>query len=91
MNWSNTKKWAKEHGYSCLREKNIDPSHQNEYDYYWSKEDDVNATGLATSVSKLATQIYNHMTNDIHVAYQEQYKISQSQQDINHIEVSGQW
>lgn len=91
MNWSNIKKWAKDQGYSCLREKNIEPSHQNEYDYYWGKVDDASVSGLAISVSKLATQIYNHITNDSHLEYQEQYRILQSKQDIDHNGISQQW
>jgi hypothetical protein len=91
MNWSNIKKWAKDMGYSCLREKNADINAINEYDYYWGKIDDPNTSGLATSVSKLATQIFNHMTNDEYSEYQRQHKESLSKKDIDHNGLSTQW
>lgn len=91
MNWSNIKKWAKDQGYSSFRERTTDPNNQNEYDYYWEKIDDPNASGLAISVSKLATQIYNHITDDAHVEHQEKYKMLQSKQDIDHNGISQQW
>ena len=72
MQWSLVKSWAKQHGYTSFREKTKDQD--NQYDYYWGKEEDPSVTGLAISVSKLATQIYNHMTNDQHHEYQLNYK-----------------
>lgn len=89
MLWSHIKSWAKDNGYSSFREK-IN-GQDNQYDYYWGKEDDPAVTGLATSVSKLATQIYNHMTYNQHIEYQLTYKQSLSQQDIDHNELSTQW
>lgn len=71
MLWSNIKSWAKNNGYSCLREKT--QGDKNEYNYFWSKDNDPNGTGLAVSVSALATQIYNHMTNDQFIEHQNNY------------------
>lgn len=89
MQWSMIKSWAKDRGYETFREKTIDKD--NQYDYYWGKIDDPCVTGMAISVSKLATQIYNHMTDNIHVEYQETYQLEQSKQDIDHNGLSAQW
>jgi hypothetical protein len=89
MLWSLAKSWAKEQGYISFREKTNDK--ENQYDYYWGKEDNPTVTGLATSVSKLTTQIYNHMTSNQHLEYQIQYKESLSKTDINHNGLSAQW
>lgn len=91
MLWSHIKSWAKDNGYTSFREKTTDPNNPNEYDYYWGKTDDPAVTGMTTSVSKLATTIYNHITNDAHVAYQKEYKEKQSQADIDHNELSSNW
>lgn len=74
MQWSLIKSWAKDHGYTTFREKTDRLDNHNEYDYYWGKEDDPSATGIAISVSKLATEIYNHMTNYEFVEYQKEYQ-----------------
>lgn len=74
MQWSLIKTWAKEHGYTSFREKTKDPNNPNNYDYYWGKENDPSVTGMTNSVSKLATDIYNHMTDYKWLDYQEEYK-----------------
>lgn len=89
MQWSLVKSWAKGYGYTSFREKT--QGQDNQYDYYWAKEDDPAITGLATSVSKLATQIYNHITDNKHIDYQKEYKQLLSTQDIDHNGLSGQW
>ena len=89
MLWSHIKSWAKEHGYSSFREK-VD-GQENQYDYYWAKENDVSVTGLATSVSKLATQIYNDLTNNQYVEYQTEYKNKLAHTDIDHNGLSTNW
>lgn len=65
------KSWAKTWGYSIIKEKD---DSINGASYYWCKNDDPNATGVALSVSKVATAIYNHMTNDKYVEHQKQYQ-----------------
>jgi len=65
--------WAKERGYSIIKQKD---NSINGASYYWCKDSDVNVTGVAQSVSKVATAIYNHITNYKWVEYQQQYKIN---------------
>lgn len=89
MQWTLIKNWAKEHGYESFREKTTSPDNPNDYDYYWGKIDDPTVSGMAISVSKLATEIYNHMTDYIHVEYQEQYRKEQSEKDIEHEQLYG--
>ena len=74
MKWSLIKKWAKEKGYSCVREKTTNSANPNEYDYYWTSDNDVTVSGLAFSVSNLATDVYNHITNNKHLEYQKKVK-----------------
>lgn len=78
------KSWAKDNGYTSFREKTTDQNNPNEYDYYWGKTDDPTATGVAISVSKLATEIYNHMTDNKFIGHQKTYKEQLSTQDINY-------
>lgn len=82
MTWTEIKKWAKEKGYKADREK-IEDSEKS-YNYTWLKLDDPSISGTATSVSKVATAIYNHLSNNQHVEYQEQYRIKLSETDIDH-------
>ncbi len=86
MMWKEIKTWAKNHGYDSFREKSKDEDH--EYDYYWAKVDDINATGLAVSVSKLATQIYNHITDNKHKDYQDKYQLTKNNEDIDHAQIT---
>jgi hypothetical protein len=65
------KSWAKIWGYSIIKEKD---DSVNGASYYWCKNDDPNITGVALSVSKVATAIYNHMTNDKYIEHQKQYQ-----------------
>ena len=74
MLWTTVRSWAKQHGYSSFREK-IEGT-ENRYDYYWSKENDPSVTGLSSSVSKLATDIYNHITDNKFVDYQAAYELN---------------
>jgi len=77
MLWTQVKSWAKDHGYSSFREKV--KNEDNKYDYYWTKEDDPTVTGLSISVSKLAKDIYNHITNNAHIKYQEEYSFNKEE------------
>ena len=69
MLWKEIKSWAKSKGYETLKDK-------DDNQYYWAKldSDDPNASGVAGSVSKLATAIFNHMTDNKWVEHQKQYK-----------------
>jgi len=68
------KTWAKNWGYSIIKEKD---DSLNGASYYWCKDTDPTATGVALSVSKVATAIYNHMTNDKWLDHQKEYKENQ--------------
>jgi hypothetical protein len=64
------KSWAKTWGYSIIKEKD---DTINGASYYWCKDSDPNVTGVSLSVSKLATAIYNDMTENKWVEHQKQY------------------
>jgi hypothetical protein len=80
MLWKEVKSWAKDKGYKADRTK-VEGS-TNTYHYTWIKIDDTSISGEAGSVSKLAFAIYNHMTDNIHVEYQESYQ--QNIEDVIH-------
>lgn len=84
MKWTSVKTWAKYHGYTTFREKTDRVDNPNEYDYYWGKTDDPAVTGCSISVSNLAKDIYNHITDNKFVEHQQQYRDSLSTQDIKH-------
>lgn len=67
---SEVKRWAKSQGYEIIKEKD---ESVNGASYYWAKQDDVLATGVALSVTKVATAIFNHMTNDKWTEHQKQF------------------
>jgi len=69
MLWKEIRSWAKNKGYDTIKDK-------DDGKYYWAKldSDDPNASGVAGSVSKLATQIYNHLTDNKWVEYQKEYQ-----------------
>jgi hypothetical protein len=69
MLWKEVRSWAKKFGYETIKDK-------EDNQYYWAKLDpnDVNASGVAPSVSKLARVIYNHLTENKWVEHQEEYK-----------------
>lgn len=69
MLWTEIKKWAKDKGYETLKEKDGDIT-----SYYWAKLDVPEASGVSKSVSKLAFDIYNHMTDNKWTEYQKEYK-----------------
>ena len=65
---SEIKKWAKEKGYEVIKDK-------EDGLYYWAKLDaGPEASGVAKSVSKVATAIFNHMTEDKWVEHQTKFK-----------------
>lgn len=64
------KTWARRWGYSIIKEKD---DSINGASYYWCKEDDPNVTGVALSVSKVATAIYNHMSDNKFVEHQKTF------------------
>ena len=82
MKWTVIKSWAKEQGYKITREKSGDED--NPYIYTWSKMDDEKVHGVTNSLSKVATVIYNHMTNNAHLAYQQKYAALKAKEEITY-------
>ena len=80
MKITEIKSWAKTWGYSIIKEKD---DSENGASYYWAKNDDNNATGVAPSVSKVAAAIFNHMTENKWVEHQQQYKETNEPSTIN--------
>lgn len=76
MLWKEIKTWAKSKGYETVKDK-------EDNQYYWAKLDsnDPTASGVAGSVSKLATAIFNHMTNNKWVEHQNSYKQQKEAED----------
>ena len=69
--FAEVKKWAKEQGFQVVKEKD---DSVNGASYYWMKIDDTAVSGVSLSVSKLATAIFNNLTDNKWVEHQEQYK-----------------
>lgn len=69
MLWKEIKTWAKDRGYSVIKDK-------DDGKYYWAKLDSGNPNdcGVASSVSKVATAIFNHLTNGKWIDHQVQYQ-----------------
>lgn len=80
MLWKEIKTWAKNKGYDTIKDK-------EDGLYYWAKigSDDPNASGVAKSVSKLATAIYNHLTDNKWLEHQREY---QEKLEIKQAEIS---
>jgi hypothetical protein len=67
MNFTLLKQWAKEKGYDVLKEKGTEVC-------IWTLKDDPAVTGMADTLIDTATQIYNHITDNKWLEYQEEYK-----------------
>lgn len=65
MLWKEIKSWAKKRGYESTK---------NEASYSWYKSDNPSLNGEAKSVSKLATAIYNNISNYQWLEHQKEYK-----------------
>lgn len=79
MTISEIKKWAKQKGYSITKkmgneEEGIPVS------YEWYKIDDPSINGTATSVSKVATAVFNHLTDNKWLQYQIDFKNNEKTQ-----------
>jgi hypothetical protein len=90
MQWSLIKTWAKEQGYSVKREKQLD-NKSNPYLYTYCKDEDLDIKGTINSLSKLATIVFNHISDNKHIEHQQKYIKDQDNKDINHNDLSGQW
>lgn len=77
MTISEIKKWAKNLGYDTIKDK-------DDGKYYWTKSgsNDINSSGVATSVSKLAKEIYNHYTDNKWLDHQKEYDLNKEEKKI---------
>ena len=84
MLWSQIKSWAKSHGYETLKDKGDEES-GDKVQYYWSKLEDPEHSGVAPSVSKLAKAIFNDITNNKWIDHQNEYqeKLNNEPSEIN--------
>ena len=73
MLWTGIRKWAKSHGYEVLKDKG-DEKNGDKVQYYWSKTNEPNSSGISPSVSKLARDIYNHITDSAWIDHQVEFK-----------------
>lgn len=76
---SEIKRWAKDKGYTIVKEKD---DSINGASYYWSKNDDPTITGVALSVSKVATAIFNHISDNKWVEHQTEYQNNKEEKRI---------
>jgi hypothetical protein len=83
MLWKEVKSWCKKNGFYADRKKQEDID--NSYVYTWYKESDTSISGTTTSVSKLASIIYNTITDNKYLKYQQEFKDKKNTQDIEHI------
>lgn len=67
MTFKELKRWASEHGYDVLKAKGTE-------ECVWTKIDDPLASGISDTLKDTATQIYNHMTDNKWLEYQQEYK-----------------
>jgi len=82
MNWTNIKKWAKDKGYKVDREKSGDEA--NPYNYEWYLVDNPERKGTINSLSKLAMNIYNDITNNKHLEHQKRYAQEQLHKELEY-------
>lgn len=64
------KRWAKDKGYSILKEKD---DSINGASYYWMKNDNPEISGVELSVSKVAKAIFNNLTDNKWLEHQQNY------------------
>lgn len=77
MLWKEIKTWAKNQGYDTIKDK-------EDGKYYWTKlgSDKSDVSGVATSVSKLATAIFNHITENKWLDHQNEYQNNKEEKRI---------
>lgn len=78
MLWKEVKSWAKDHGYTIIKDK-------DDGQYYWAKLDSSNPddSGVVPSVSKLAKTIFNHLTDNKWVDHQIEYENNKEEKKIS--------
>jgi hypothetical protein len=80
MLWSEIKKWAKEQGYETIKQKD---ESVNGHSYYWTNINNPEVTGVSLSVSKLARDIYNSITDNQWIEHQTIYKTNKEIEKFN--------
>lgn len=70
MLWTEVRKWAKDQGFDVVKEKD---DSINGNSYYWMKTDNHNVSGVSFSVSKLAKDIYNTITDNKWLDHQNEF------------------
>lgn len=70
---SEIKRWAKEKGYTVVKEKG-DEENDEPTIYRWYKDSDPSINGTAPSVSKVAQAVFNHLSDYKWVEHQKNYK-----------------
>ena len=65
MMWNETSKWAKANGYKMSKK---------DGGIFWLKLDNPEACGIEKDVDDVAKAIFNHMTNNKWVEYQNNFK-----------------
>lgn len=71
MLWSEVKRWAKDQGFEVVKEKD---DSINGASYYWAKSSDHSISGISQSVSKLARDIFNSITDNKWKDHQETFQ-----------------
>jgi hypothetical protein len=83
MTISEIKKWATTKGYEVIKDK-------EDGLYYWAKLDaGPEDSGVAKSVSKVATAIFNHLTDNKWVDHQTKFKEMESSIEFNKVSYYG--
>jgi hypothetical protein len=72
MTITEIKTWAKKWGYSIIKDKD---DSINGASYYWAKNDDPSVTGVSPSVSKVARDIFNNMTENKWIDHQNSFSV----------------
>jgi hypothetical protein len=80
--WTEIRRWAKSHGYETLKDKG-DEENGDKVQYYWSKIDNPSCSGVSPSVSKLARDIYNDITDGAWIDHQIAHKESVDERKIS--------
>lgn len=77
MTWTLIRSWAKDKGFKVTKSKPSDNDELEENEiavYSYQKNDDPTVCGSETSLSKLAKAIYNHISDNKFVEYQQNYQ-----------------
>jgi hypothetical protein len=80
MIFTEIRKWAKQQGFDVIKEKD---DSINGASYYWASQTDTSISGVSLSVSKLARDIFNTMTDNKWKEHQENYKENKEYQKFN--------